>query len=202
MQGTRLASLRAMTGRNSTISFALTAAVALIGAGVLAASRLGRQAGAPASHERSLSAARLSQLDAASLYRLCRAYYESRRFHLHNGRSRGRGCDADLYFGTLPHAVAIVRVIASGNEPADVEAISDLAQVMARRGAGKGIVHNTGGYTHLAAAYARANRIRLVSVEDLARDAARLRPAERARLVAALEPETQESQGQQELVLF
>ncbi len=199
-----------MPGRHSTFSFTLTAAVALIGAGVLAATRRGRPGSAARSRGTPLSAARLRQLDAAGLrqldaaafFRVCRAYYESRRFHLHNARPRGRGCDADLYFGTLPHAVAILRVLASYGEPADVDAISDLAQVMSRRGASKGIVHTTGGYTRVAKAYARANRIRLVTVEDLAQDAARMRPAVRARLLAALEPDAEASHGQRELVLF
>lgn len=202
IEGTQFASLRAMPGRNSTFSFTLTAAVALIGAGVLAATRRGRPANAAGAHGTPLSAARLRQLEAAPFFRLCRAYYESRRFHLHNARPRGRGCDADLYFGTLPHAVAILRVLASDGEPADVDAISDLAQVMSRRGASKGIVHTTGGYTRVAKAYARANRIRLVTVEDLAQDAARMRPAVRARLLAALEPDAEASHGQRELVPF
>jgi hypothetical protein len=114
-----------------------------------------------------LSAARLQTLTADEFRDICKAYYYSRQFRLRAARVRGDARDAVLYFGTLPYPVAIVRIIAPTANPIDEDALRDLTELMALHAVAKGIVHAPGGYTDAAIAYARGNRIRLVSGEDL-----------------------------------
>jgi hypothetical protein len=117
-----------------------------------------------------LSAARLQTLSADEFRDICKAYYYSRQFRLRAARVCGDARDAVLYFGTLPYPVAIVRIIAPTAHPIDEDAIRDLPDVMALHAVAKGIVHAPGGYTDAAMAYARGNRIRLVSGEDFVRN--------------------------------
>jgi hypothetical protein len=117
-----------------------------------------------------LSAARLQTVTADEFRDICKAYYHSRQFRLRAARVCNDARDAVLYFGTLPYPVAIVRIIAPAADPIDEDAIRDLTDVMALHAVAKGIVHAPGGYTDAAIAYARSNRIRLVSGEDFVRN--------------------------------
>jgi restriction system protein len=135
-----------------------------------------------------LSAARLQALTADEFRDICKAYYYSRQFRLRAVRVCSDARDAVLYFGTLPYPVAIVRIIAPAANPIDVDAIRDLTEVMALHAVAKGIVHAPGGYTDAAVAYARGNRIRLVSGEDLVRNISGMPDGARTAMATLLTP--------------
>jgi hypothetical protein len=135
-----------------------------------------------------LSAARLQTLTADEFRDICKAYYYSRQFRLRAVRVSSDAPDAVLYFGTLPYPVAIVRIIAPAANPIDEDAIRDLAEVMALHAVAKGIVHAPGGYTDAAVAYARGNRIRLVSGEDLVRNISGMPDGARTAMATLLTP--------------
>lgn len=191
--------LRSMTTRSRRLPFTLGStvrAVAVATLAVAAAVSLKRSAararGGGALPPDALmagqwSAARLQNLAARDFHGLCAAYYQRRGFRLRGARVRGNTRDAALYFGTLLHPVAIVRAIA-GAEKVDAGAICDLADAMSRYGIGKSIVHAPGGYTDAAMAFARANRIRLVSGDDFRRNMAGAAESYRAHETAALQP--------------
>ena len=124
--------------------------------------------------------AQIRALDARGFHRLCVAYYQSRQFRLRNERSRGDVHDAVLYFGSLPHPVAVLRILGGARGPVDVDAIHEVAAIMARNGVTKGMVHARDGYTDAAVRYAAANHIRLVSGQDLARNIAAMPEPARA----------------------
>ncbi len=126
-------------------------------------------------------------LDFERFDRLCTAYYEARHFRVKPIRWRTDARDAELYFGTLPAPVALLRCVVPGGNPTDVEAISDLAAMASDRGISKAIVHAAGGYTHRAIAFAQLNRTRLVCGEDMAQNIAGMPEPARLALARALD---------------
>lgn len=197
-RGTRLAYLPSMPARKSRSPLALgpavgAAALALLTvAAAVAYKRHGRRGHAGGIHGAvdvlALSAARLQSLSADEFCDICKAYYHSRQFRLRAAHTRGNARDAVLYFGTLPYPVAIVRIIAPAPRVVDERAIRDLADVMSLHAVAKGIVHAPCGYTDGAMAFARLNRIRLVSGEDFLRNISGMPDGARAAMSSLLMP--------------
>jgi hypothetical protein len=176
--------------------FALgAAALALVAVATASAyKRLGR---GPRPDDRSsadvldLSAARLRALSADEFRDICKAYYHSRQFRLRPARTRGDTRDAVLYFGTLPYPVAVVRMIMPTAGVIDESSIRDLVDAMSLHAVGKGIVHAPCGYTDAAMAFARANRIRLVSGEDFVLNISGMPEGAREAMSSLLAPASQ-----------
>jgi len=135
-----------------------------------------------------LSAARLRGLTGDEFHDICKAYYHGRQFRLRAARARANARDAVLYFGTLPYPVAVVRIIEPVAEPIDAPAIRDLADVMSLYGVAKGIVHASCGYTDAAMAFARLNRIRLVSGDEFVRNISGMPEGARVAMSSLLTP--------------
>lgn len=165
--------------------------------GVVAVVALARRAARtlPGTRPRSPLPIEVAALDFERFDRLCTAYYEARHFRVKPIRWRSDARDAELYFGTLPTPVALLRCVVPGGNPTDVEAISDLAAMASDRGIGKAIVHAAGAYTDRAIAFARLNRTRLVCGEDLAQNIAGMPEAARLALARALNADAS-SQGE------
>ena len=192
VRGTRLAYRPSMSERLPRSRLALgAAALALLAVATASAYiRHGRRSrGAEGDRNAvnvlDLSPARLQALSVDEFRDICKAYYHSRQFRL---RTRGDARDSQLYFGTLPYPVAVVRIIAPAADVIDEDAIRDLVDVMSLHAVGKGIVHARCGYTDAAMAFARVNRIRLVSGEEFVRNISGMPDGAREAMSSLLTP--------------
>jgi len=99
---------------------------------------------------------------------LCAAYYGHRQFRVDGAIcTPDGGTQATLYFKDLAQPVAMLASKAWGGRPIGVRPVRELAQAMQQRLIPKGIFHASADYTNDARAYARENRIQLVSGKEL-----------------------------------
>lgn len=125
----------------------------------------------PPGQERGWSVERLRELDEVRFAALCAAYYARRQFQVETLRMAGRtGVDTKLFFARLPAPVAIMRCVSPPDGVADVHHVLGVLDRMITSHVAKGILHTTGGYTEEAARLARANKVQLVSGEELIRN--------------------------------
>jgi restriction system protein len=115
---------------------------------------------------------------------LCAAYYGHRQFRIDSAVcTPDGGSHAKLYFKDLHQPVAMLGCKAWGGRPIGVKPLRELAEAMQRHLIPKGIFHASADYTNDARAYARENRIQLVSGKELVANIRRLpEPVQKALL--------------------